>query len=134
MSSLELFRAFLIATNHVTSMSCVISVDELPSAGRDGILTEDDWQHWQNLLMDSCAFDHSTQHIQTSAHGNQLQVNNHVTWQSACKMHLENMITANACQGRSLCVYFDILPLAIVADLPMNYVDDTMAATGSIEE
>ena len=106
MSSLELFRAFLIATNHVTSMSCVISVDELPSAGRDGILTEDDWQHWQNLLMDSCAFDHSTQHIQTSAHGNQLQVNSHATWRSACKMHLEDMITANARQGGSLRVYF----------------------------
>lgn len=49
-------------------------------------------------------------------------------------MHLEDMITANARQGGSLHVYFDILPLAIVADLPMNYRDDTMAATGSIEE
>lgn len=105
-------------------MSCIIYMDELPSAGVGGALTDEDWACWQELLTDSCDFNPVNELITTMAHGEEHVVNSRRTWRSACLLHLEDLTAAGEDERSSLRVYFMITRRSVSKRTKRPHQDD----------
>ena len=105
-----LSRAFLIARNQENQTHSVICVDELPSAGLSGVMTEADWYAWIEYLRITCGYERNKHTIEMVWKESNLIIINRVSWRSACLLCVDDALAQHHphMQPLSLQIVFDI--------------------------
>lgn len=80
---------------------------DLPSGGKNGQLSDEDWETWHAILERDYAFKPQQEDIKLNE-DDLVYVNSKAIWQTVCQMHLEKLVEGMNEKG-PLCVNFKIV-------------------------